>query len=267
MRLGGELDAAGQSRRLSHLCEIFLHRHIRTEMEEVLETVAVNVPHAVEITGGEPVGIEDLLGFGATDAVEQQALELVVGESVLCTRTDVIVVVPELSRYFRTAYALQQTPAVFDRSPFQHAADGDVEHDGVVVLEDGGVQDTRLTQTRPLFDARVGDDAFRERFGETVVVVRRHTYRIACASPVQRFATVTHLRYRTDIDHFRLLVFGLRQDGFGDILRSGDIRAQRGFWTIVRLRRNHAAYVQHDVGTRDALQDVLVVGEVSPYDV
>ena len=236
-------------------------------MQQFFQAVTVDVPHAVEIAGGEPVGIEYLLGFGTTDGIQDEAFELIVRQTVLSTRTDVIVVLPELFRHVRTAYPLQQTSAVFDRSPLQYAADGHMEHDRVVVLENRRIEDTRLTQRCPGLDARVGDDTFRLRFGQTVVVVCRDADRVTCATPMKRFAAVAHLSYRTDIHHFGLLVSGLRQHGFGDILCCGDIGAQRRFRTIVRLRRHHTAYVQHDVCTGHTAQHIFVFGQVSPYDV
>ena len=81
---------------------------------------------------------------------------------------------------------------------------------------------------------------------------------------MKRLAAVAHLSYRTDIDHFRLLAFRLRQNRFGDILRRGDIRAEGGLWSIIRLRRDHAAYVQHDIRTRDTFQHILVLREIAP---
>ena len=142
-------------------------------MQHFLQLIAVDIPHAVEITGGKPVGVEDLFGFRTTDALEQQTFELIVREAVLRTRTDVIIVIPECFRYFGTAYALQEPTAVFHCSPFQHAADRYVEHDRVVVLQYGRIENSRLTKGCPLLDARVGDDPLRERFGDAVVVIRR----------------------------------------------------------------------------------------------
>ena len=115
--LGGELDSSGQRRRLCHLREVLLHRHVCAEMKVVLQFVAVDVPHTVEITGGEPVGVEDLLGFRTTDTIQEKAFELIVRQPVLGTRTDVIVVIPELCRHFGTAYAFQEPTAVLYRSP------------------------------------------------------------------------------------------------------------------------------------------------------
>ena len=220
----------------------------------------------MEIAGREPVGVEDLFGFGTADRVQQQALELVVGESVLLAGTDVIVVVPEFSRHIRTADTLKQSSAVFDRRPLQHTADRHMEHDRVVVLEDRRIENTRLTKRYPGLDARVGDDAFCERFSQPVVVVRGHADRVAGTTPMKRFTAVTHLGYRTDIHHFGLLVLGLCEHGLGDVVRRGDVGAQRRFGTVVRLRGHHATHMQHDVGTRHTLEHVLVVGEVAPND-
>ena len=78
-----EADARRHGRRLSHLLEVVLHRHVLAEVEVVLESVAIDIPHAVEIAGGEPVGVEDLLWTRAADSIEEQALKLVVGDAVL----------------------------------------------------------------------------------------------------------------------------------------------------------------------------------------
>ena len=267
MGLGSELDTHGQRFRFCHPGEILFYRYVRAEMEIVLQLIAVDVPHTVEITGSEPIGVEDLFGFGATDSVKQQTFELVVREPVLGTGTDVVVVAPELFRHLRTADPFQESTAVLYRGPFQYAADRHMEHDRVVVLEDCRIEDTRLTKGYPRLDARVGDDTLCQGFGQTVVVVCGDTDRITCASPMERFATITHLRYRTDIDHFRLLLFGLRQDGFGDVLCGGDIRAQSSFRTIVRLWRNHTAYMQNDVCAFHALEHIVVVSQIAPDNV
>ena len=111
-------------------------------MEEVLQFVSVDIPHAVEITGSEPVGIEDLLRLRATDTIEQKALELIIRQAIRCTRTDVVIVLPELSRHFRTTYPLQKTAAIFHCSPFQHAADRYMEHNRIIVLQYRWIKDS-----------------------------------------------------------------------------------------------------------------------------
>ena len=85
-----------------------------------------------------------------------------------------------------------------------------MEHDRVIVLENRRIEDAGLTQTDPSLDSRVGDDTFGKCFGQTVMVVCGHTDRITGSTPMQGFTTVPHLCYRTDINHFGLLIFGLR---------------------------------------------------------
>ena len=265
-RLGCKLDSSRQRRSFRHLRKILFNGNVRTKMQVVLQFVSVYIPHTVEITGCEPVGIEYLLRLRATDAVQQQALKLIVRQAVLRSRTDVVVVLPELLRHFGTAYPLQQSSAIFDSRPLQHTADRHVEHDGVVVLENSRIENTRLTQTHPCLDTRIGDDALGLCFGQTVMVVCRHTYRVTGSTPMERFATVAHLSYGTDIDHFRLMLL-LSQNSLGDVLRCRDIRAQRCFGTIVRLRRNHTAHMQHDVCTCHSLEHVFVLRQVTPNNV
>ena len=100
-------DTRRYSRRLSHLLEILLHRHVLAEVEVILQTVAIDIPHAVEIAGGEPIGIENLLWARAANSIQEEALELVVGDTILLTRADIIVVLPELLWYLITANTLQ----------------------------------------------------------------------------------------------------------------------------------------------------------------
>ena len=153
-------------------------------MEVFLQFVSVDIPHTVEIAGSEPIGIEDLFGFGTTDAVQEQLFELIVRQTILLTRTDIVVVIPERLRHLGTANAFKQSSAVFDRCPFQHATNGDMEHNGVVVLEDRRIENAQLPQTDPSLDARIGDDAFRHGFGQSVMVVGGNTDRIAGTSPM-----------------------------------------------------------------------------------
>ncbi len=264
MGLSGELNASGQGLGLGHLGKVFTYGHVSTEMEQLLQAVAIDIPHAVEIAGGEPISAEYLFGFRATDAIQEEALELIVAESVLGTGTDIVVAAPELGRYFGTAYTLQQSTAILYGSPLQDAADGDVEHDGVIVAQDSRIEDARLAEAHPAADTGVGDDTFGLGLGESIVVVSRHAYRVAGTSPVEGFAAIAHLGYRTDINYFGLPVLRLGQYGAGDILGRRYIGAQCCAGTIVGLRRDHAADVQHNIGTGNTLENILVAGEVAP---
>ena len=60
------------------------------------------------------------------------------------------------------------------------------------------------------------------------------------------------------------MVFRLRQNSFGDILCRRDIGTQGRFRTIVRLRRHHTAYMQHDVRAGHTFQYIFVLRQVAP---
>ena len=68
--LGRKFDTSGYAVRLCHLRKILAHRDIRTEVQVVLQPVAVGIPHSVEIARGEPFGVEYLFGSRATDSVQ-----------------------------------------------------------------------------------------------------------------------------------------------------------------------------------------------------
>ena len=234
-------------------------------MQHLLQLVTIQVPHAVKIPCREPLSLKNLLRLRTTYRIQQQALKLIVAQPVFSTRTDVIVPVPELLRHLVTTYALQQPSAVFHRRPLQHTANRHMEHDRIVVLQYRRIQDTRLTQTNPLLDTRVRDHPLRLHLRQTVVVICRHTDRIACPAPVQRLTPVTHLGYRTYIHHLRLIVLTLRQHRLRHVLCCRQISLTRRLRTIVRLRRHHAAYVQHDIRTRHTLQHILILRQITPY--
>ena len=69
---------------------------------------------------------------------------------------------------------------------------------------------------------------------------------------MERLAAIAHLGNAAYIDHLRLLLLRLRQDGIAHILRRGDIGLARGARAVVGLRRHHAAYMQDNVRTRYA---------------
>jgi hypothetical protein len=96
----------------------------------------------VEIASGEPFSVEDLLRTWAADGIQEQALELIIRDTVLLARTDIVVVLPELLWYLVAANTLEESSAVLYSSPLKHATDRYVEHDRVVVLEDSRVEDT-----------------------------------------------------------------------------------------------------------------------------
>ena len=68
--LGGKLDTGRQGRTLRHAAEIFLHGYIIAEVEHVFQIIAIKVPHTVEITGGEPLGIKYFFRLRASDGIQ-----------------------------------------------------------------------------------------------------------------------------------------------------------------------------------------------------
>ena len=220
----------------------------------------------MEILEYEPVGVEDFFRFRTIGGLEDAAFEVVVGHTVFRAAADVIEAVPELRRHLVAADALEQTAGVLHGGPFQHALDGHVEHDGVEVLEDAGVEDARLPQADPVLDAGVGEDAFGDDLADAVAVELTGTDGVAGASPVQGFVAVGGLRHRTDIDGLDVGGIRLREDGLHHVLGGGDVHFQGLFGEIVRRGGDHAAHVQHDVRARDAREDVLIVHQVAPHD-
>ena len=82
---------------------------------------------------------------------------------------------------------------------------------------------------------------------------------------MEGFTSVAHLCHAAYIDHAGL-VFALCQNSIADIGCSGDIGLACGNGAVVGLRRYHTAHVQHDVATRYAAQDTLIVCQISPDD-
>ena len=139
-----------------------------------------------------------------------------------------------------------------------------MEHDRVVVLEDGRIEDTRLTERNPLFDRRVGDDTLCLRFGQTIVVISRYADRVASTSPMQRLATVAHLCHTTDINNLGLFVLSLSEHSVTDISSRSDIGAEGSLRTVVCLWRYHTTNVKNYISTRNTTEDIIVVGKVAP---
>ena len=142
LSLSRELDAPRHAICLSHLLKILFHWHIGTEVQVVLQAVAINIPHTVEIARSKPLCFKDFLWARTTNSIQEQALKLIVADTVLLARTDIVVVLPKLLWHLIAAHALQQSSAVFHCRPFQHTTDRHVEHDRVVVLQYSRIEDT-----------------------------------------------------------------------------------------------------------------------------
>ena len=81
---------------LGHLRKIVSYGDISAEVEILLELVRIEVVLTVKIVGSKPLHIENLFGCWAVDTLEQIALEVVVGESILLATTYIVELAPEL---------------------------------------------------------------------------------------------------------------------------------------------------------------------------
>ena len=64
------LNALWHTWRFCHLCKILFDRDVRTERNDLVQFVAVQIPHSVEVAGSEPLGVEYLFGAWAADSIE-----------------------------------------------------------------------------------------------------------------------------------------------------------------------------------------------------
>ena len=116
---------------LSHPREVFLARGIATEMQVVLQHIAIGVPLSMEIADRKPVGLKDLLYGWAADGFQQLLLKLIVGQSVGGTATDVVETIPKLVGHPVLAYVGQQTAGILCGGPLQYAIQRHMEGDGI----------------------------------------------------------------------------------------------------------------------------------------
>ena len=78
--------------------EVILDGQILTEVQVLLQLVAVGVELTVEVLENEPVGVKQLLRAGKTQGAQQQVLKFIVGDTVLLTGADVVEVVSRSRR-------------------------------------------------------------------------------------------------------------------------------------------------------------------------
>ena len=69
--------------------EVILDGQVLTEVQVLLQLVAVSIELTVEVLENEPVGVKQLLRAGKTQGAQQQVLKLIVGDTVLLTGADV----------------------------------------------------------------------------------------------------------------------------------------------------------------------------------
>ena len=235
-------------------------------MEILLQFVGIEIKLPVEIAQHEPVGVEDLLGAWTVDGVEQQRLELEVAQPVVGTAADVVEAVPELVGQVEGAEVGQQSSGVLHGGPLQHARDGHVEHNGIVLLEDGRVEDARLAHADPVLKPGFGEGALRDDLADAIIVIDAGEDRVSGAPPEGVGPAVGGLCHRADIDRPDVVGVGLRLDGLHHICRRRGVHLQRFLGEVVGGGRDHPAHVQHVVGARDARQHIFVVHQVAPYD-
>jgi len=147
----------------------------------------------VEIAEDEPFRVEALLRRRSVDSAENQFFELIVREAIFRARANIIETAPEVGRDVILAEISHAAGRILDRSPFQHTAERDMEHNRVEILEDARIEDARLAKRHPVADARFDDDTFGDSFGDSVMIVNRDHYRVASTAPVERFVAVRRL--------------------------------------------------------------------------
>ena len=88
--------------------EVILDGQVLTEVQVLLQLVAVSIELTVEVLENEPVGVKQLLRAGKTQGAQQQVLKLIVGDTVLLTGADVVEVVPEVGCLLYTSDAADE---------------------------------------------------------------------------------------------------------------------------------------------------------------
>ena len=117
----------------------------------------------MEVLENEPVGVKQLLRAGKTQGAQQQVLKLIVGDTVLLTGADVVEVVPEVGAQMTGSVLsnqiAHQTTAVLHGAPLQHAVDRYVEHNGIHILQNVGIENAALAHNNPILNAALNKGA------------------------------------------------------------------------------------------------------------
>jgi hypothetical protein len=108
-------------------------------MQIAFKQVRVEIPHPVEIPGGKPLRLEDLLDIHAKCA-QDTAFKIIVGQTVLFPAANIVEAVPELVRHPVLAYMRQKAPGILDCSPFKHSPHRDMEDNRVNIFQDTRIQ-------------------------------------------------------------------------------------------------------------------------------
>ena len=157
-----------------------------------------------------------------------------------------------------------QTTAVLHGAPLQYAVDRYMEHNGIHILQNVGIENAALAHNNPILNAALNKGALSHCLRYGIVVIDGDLQRIAATAPVDGIVTVTGLSNGADIANFNIVCIRLCQYGLADVLRSADI----GFLRSVRLPvsggRYHTADVQHIVCAGYAFQDSVIITKIAP---
>ena len=237
-------------------------------MQVLLQLVAVSIELTVEVLKNEPVGVKQLLRAGKTQGAQQQVFKLIVGDTVLLTGADVVEVVPEVGAQMTGSVLsnqiAHQTTAVLHGAPLQHAVDRYVEHNGIHILQNVGIENAALAHNNPILNAALNKGALSHCLRYGIVVIDGDLQRIAATALVDGIVTVAGLSNGADIANFNIVCIGLCQHGLADILRSADIGFLRSVRFPVSGGRYHTADVQHIVCAGYAFQDSVIITKIAP---
>ena len=159
-------------------------------MQNILQNVGIEVVLSVEVLQHKPVGIKNLFRPGTMDGIQHTGFKVVVGHTVLRAAADIVEPVPERDGHGIPTHPFQQTSGILHGGPLQHTTDGDVEHNRVEILQDGGVKDARLSQAHPVTEAGIGEDALSLDLTDRVIVECAGEDGIAAPPPMEGFVAV-----------------------------------------------------------------------------
>ena len=206
-------------------------------MQVFFQPVGIEIPFAVKVLCGKPVGTEDLLYGRTAHAPQEHRLELVVGQTERGSAAEVVEASPELFRDTVLADIGADPAGVLEGAPFQHSAQGNVTGYRVVgLLEQVGVEHAGLADGYPALQSRFGEDQLCQAFGYRVPVVDAGVDGIAAAAPVPGRQVIAHLGHRTDVHRSYIVRAGLGLDGPDDVLRALDIDLKGTLRIHVRSR-------------------------------
>lgn len=192
--------------------EVILDGQVLTEVQVLLQLVAVSIELTVEVLENEPIGVKQLLRAGKTQGAQQQVLKLIVGDTVLLTGADVIEVVPKIGAQMTGSVLsnqiAHQTTAVLHGAPLQHAVDRHVEHNGIHILQNVGIENAALAHNNPILNAALNKGALSHCLRYSIVVIDGDLQRIAATAPVDGIVTVAGLSNGADIANFNIVCIG-----------------------------------------------------------